>query len=514
MGKKKTKTTNNNQNFNKKQDKEEDKLVKLFKEKLTTFDSKAFHLLLSNFEFEYIYTFLPLAQIFQHSRVSKLFYNVLTRDELWYDLSLLHFKESSKNKDNYFKVKQLLNKNSYFIKKRHNDGFYLSELTSLNEKKIIKLVTTKCRVLALTEDHKLFHYQNIEDVKDTRNGQIFKNIKNIVDVVASTDYAIHAWSDRDHGILLTSSGKVYVITSFNNEKIQVLHSSKFKFDGDHIHIVKIENAIDGFYHLLTATGDLYITRGNDAQFSMKNIVSVTATGAINSNNEFITFNELRYNSKKNYKPVARKKRIQRAKSYLFHEHGQPFTVFHHQNGQYESNKVDHSKNIKGKILDFYVIKDNCYFKTNNGYYTYTEGKYEKYHLATQDYELLSESKNHEKVNKANLLDDFPLEVCDVFLYYSVIFQVKGTFTEKIKERYEKQLEKYRKEKEELNTKILKCKNCLKNYLGGENTDKSCWYHTKGTQEEKVNYDTYEDVYDCCGGYLGKSEGCCSRKHAQ
>ena len=105
--------------------------------KPTKFDKKAIQNLIENFEFGYIFTFLDLEQIIHSRRISKFFFQTLSKDDLWEDLGKLHFQKNF-NKDSYKQVTETMKCSSLYL--MSNDSFVPINIPFFNDKQIKKVL--------------------------------------------------------------------------------------------------------------------------------------------------------------------------------------------------------------------------------------------------------------------------------------------------------------------------------------------------------------------------------------
>jgi hypothetical protein len=346
--------------------------------------------LINNFEFEIIFSFLPLKEIVQFSRISKIFLYYLRTDELWDNLSRIHYKKTFKS-ENYKNTIELMQHTSLYFLKSFDCEIPIN-ISFFNDKKIKKIVNNRTRFLVLT-DKNLFNI-TVEYGEMSEPQLLFSTLGNILDV-SLNNYQRNMYDSSDCGIILNQNGQPFIVESFTKSKcLQIESKEKFPT------ITNVESPYDGLYIMLSESGDLFRSfHHKDMDLILKNINSISSVGAIDVNQQFISMKFIKHLGSKEYNK-KKKENVLEAKGIHFGD-STPLVVFRKVQQEITSKNENHSKNLMKKseeIDDFFVGEDFILFKTKRKNFLF----YEK--------ESVGRFQNAEM-----LMNKFPFEISNVFL---------------------------------------------------------------------------------------------------
>lgn len=481
------------------------KVIVKEEEEIIKFDSKSFQKLTENFEFWYIFTFLELEQILSLTRVSKLFYESLTTNDLWQDLGKLHYQEYF-DKNAFENVKELMQNSSLYSME------YSSVLSTaipvnipfFNDKKIKKVSLNAATLYVLTTNGILYQ---------TTHGQFLENDEKffikccqkcgeIVDFhVLQKTYDYSPTYKGDIGILVNKKGEVYEVKSFKKSKVTKFDHSSFT---ENEHIIKV---IAGHYNnlFLSKNGIGFEVRKNPFEVIRSNqkLKSISEYGFLDEDNN------LRCGMNEEW---LKTKDIVKSKVLSFEAH-------QNINGDVLILNDIISKGILDEIKDYYVGFNNVYFKTIKNEYFSTNGlkqpNFGRIFGVKKDYGLnifpYFPDDEQPKIISLNMFNDFPMEIKEIYeVDYTCVIQGKKPFTKSFGKKLKEVNDGYFKEREEMISQILICKKCNSKYIESENKDDSCRFHLTNQMHEIKFFDSELDVYDCCNRF----EPCQKNKHTQ
>jgi hypothetical protein len=463
-----------------------------------------FQTLMENFEFEYVFTFLPLKEIVQAQRISKIFSKTLCQNEFWSDLGVLHYAEK-RTKNAYSKITQMMQSTSlfYFTYLKEENIYFPKNISFFNDKQILKILHDgEHQYKVLTKDHKLYNCVFPGTYKDLKEKyeRIFEDFEDMVD--------FSKLNGQDDGIICNTKGEAFYVQSFEKstfKKITSIH--KFvKLCGN---------------KMLSEKGELFTCYSDGPSFVCNGIKSISIPGAINTKDQF-NFHD---NDKLKFNDVHKVKGS--LKHMVYHHKENGFIQCNRENkythvGMKLEKEVNHSKNLakfNEEIVDFFKgFCPNVLLKTKSGNF-YFHGSY-PYSPADLGIKKLNPSVEVQTLNghpdgylKADYFCDFPADIIDVVIDSSLnnnLFVVGQPVTDHLMNELEKLKKKYVQQRDEEKELILTCKNCKKNYLEKNNFEESCRYHPGGFKEIKI-YGEELDVYSCCGDFPDEI-GCKGRKH--
>eukprot|EP01080_Neovahlkampfia_damariscottae_P011845 gene11845-5175_t len=513
----KSQTGLNKQEIKKNETKQE--MVQI-KEKIIKFDQKAFKKLIENFEFEYIFTFLSLEQIVTSTRVSKLFYESLTNNDLWEDLGKIEFQENFK-KNAYKQVTELMKCSSLYLMQF---DFELSifmpvNIPFFNDKQIKKVIVNIRKLYVLTRDGILYQtsVDNSDDLKHDltiNDKKIFQKCctkcGEIVDFdVPQREYNHYSYKYiGDSGMLVNKEGKVFDVKSFRKSVVTEMDSSWT--ENEPIEKV-VSKSSDSF--LISKNGVGFYNTKEETCRIKKPVKYICRSGIIDIDNVYFTHNDLFaiYNEKGKSYELSNVKMVK-----FSNNDGHRTEIIQKENDSIFRGGKNISHGLPEKVKDIFVGNSICYFKTvKNHYFSTNRFDHDCYmdpYGMKKHYQLIS-STDKPKHNELEIFNDFPMEIKDIFDVDCCIIQGKKPYSKIIQQKLEVLKKKYLKEKEDLESQVLNCKRCFKKYFEFENKDDSCRYHkTNKTHEVKIWTDTTADAFDCCGAI--DDTFCQSGKHIQ
>ena len=341
--------------------------------------------LIQNFEFENIFIFLPLKEIINNFRISKIFLKILRKDDFFEDLGKIHFEEENLN---YKKIMKRMKCSNYL--------FFISfqneipkNLKYFNNKKIKKIKINKKRILILTNDSFYtieFDYELKDPIKILNEFKI-KNEDNFD--FCLNNFEENIYDKMDRGLILNQNNSIiFYIESFLNSKLFEIEiigidsgggdnnssggSGNSSSDSPIIPMIESVGNEKLFYLYLNKKGELFkltnFEETNKFKFILKNIILISPIGVIDSTNQFISIKIL--NNLKEFKNKKRKQNILNLKGTQLIN--QNLILFKNKNEMIISKFENHSKNFKNlKIKNYFVGDDSLIFKLeNNKFYTF------------------------------------------------------------------------------------------------------------------------------------------------
>jgi hypothetical protein len=348
--------------------------------------------LINNFEFEIIFSFLPLKEIVQLSRISKIFHYYLRTDEFWDNLSRIHYNKSFKN-ENYKNTIELMQYTSlYFLKSF--DCEIPRNISFFNDKNIKKIVHNRTRFLVLTD--KSLYNVTVEYGEMSEPQILFSTFGKILDV-SLNNYQRNVYDIGDRGIILNQYGKPFIVESFIKSKcVPIEFKEKFP------NFIHVESPYDGIYIILSESGELYRSfHFKDMKLILKNIKSISKVGAIDVNQQFISMKFIKHLGSKDYNK-KKKENVIEAKGIHFGD-STPWVVFRKVQQVITSKNENHTNNLKKKfeeIDDFFVGEDIVVFKTKLKHFFF----HEKESLVFSKFQ-----------NTEIMMNKFPFEISNIVL---------------------------------------------------------------------------------------------------
>jgi hypothetical protein len=490
------------------------KLLNLIGQKSTM---TSFQTLIENFEFEYIFSFLPLKEIVNSQRISKVFKKQLSDEEFWQDVSKIHFKQTL----GYKKTIELCKTTSIYIYGYKSE--IPTNLSFFNDKRVKKIVPSSFWIYVLTQEGKLYShnqydgtqhfYETPNPVEDVACGSAFENQFPKVVICDNTGKAFALESkEGEWKHLLTGGGYI--------TKVEVTEYNTIHTYGDTLDFI-----------LLSKKGNAYRYKMQNFKYrsKMENVKDIYPSGYLLNNNKFYRLCEdseefpLSIQGRKNGKDTEKnnkKVKYMCTNSNRSIKSNRVSKLIEMENG--DISIVDYEKvvklNIKGEKIVKYFATHSCFFfiTDKNNHYVYIPYIHNINHHS-HGIKFYQEDMHGQffGLNKCERLNEFGEIVNIVASENFIVFEAKRSLFGKTKESLESEhltrMKQFNLEKQEEINQKLTCINCKSQYLESQNSEKSCKFHfSDETFELLVYLDTYETVHKCC---LKADEfPCRTRKH--
>jgi hypothetical protein len=462
--------------------------------------------LINNFEFEYIFSFLPINEIVKAQRVSKIFKKQLTNKDFWEDVSLCQLKKKLDYKES---LKAFKTTSIYIIGEKTENIFV--NLPYFNDKKKKKILICQQVVMVLTEDGKL-HKQNLNNLEKSI-GELFPSSDLISDF---------AFQSPDSFVFCTDLGEAHFMSG---------DLKTFKCEG-YISKVEVHREIAILFDEKKRTAHLFsIWDPTKVVEKVTDVLKVNSSGLVLNGEVFYNFFlKGKEKVKGPFGQIIKKKK----KKQVNQENNKELKNFYVSRMPDSAIKLLEFVDESFELIGFYG-KENISLKdrvvkifSTDGFFYFLTDKNEVFMHSISEKETNSSSygiqtftsffrripKGFQKTNIfpegfgkiQNITGNFYFMVVEFGKYESAKSEKQLN-----KEKMER-LQKHLNEKEKIDKELQKCLKCNCMYWEPENTETSCKFHPGHIYSKKVYYDTYDDVYYCCDG-SENSTGCVSQRHS-